>query len=520
MPFGSFDNSPDANSIWAAYRPIIFDAIVSGDLTTQPVIYCDVYFDGIFYKTLSKTVLLAGTTDTFRFDIQDAAQEYLGSFIGENGGGGIVVAPPLVTAAFVKIRGSSYDVDGFIIPDPAIPIQGTGNTSPTAGGGSASATFYIVNATLQHEQSQDLADHLEAYEFTDLGDWGATTYPLTHRPNNYKVCVDDSDYFPILTDQTPTGVRIHYKLKGSNDFTDGEGSEICSPVGPLPSSLPNAAVNEPYDVEIPLTGTAPFELDTFAGPSWMSANIVDGFLVLTGTPIDADAATGVSVIATVSNCEGGNTSTITTTINVIACIAVGVGATALPDARAGEPFNAVISLTGDAPFVIDSFTLSGSWMTATIVGNNLVLSGTPTDGDVDTAVLVEVVVLNCSGTQSDTYSDTIDILPSNNFTANAAVNFRINNITGINTPSPTIFPTAINGQKKGHHTGLSSTYSVNITGTIVTTTHLSTYVNGTRIDCQLIGSVVGTVISAVNYNVDVTAAEEDNVVFSIEAGLC
>jgi len=60
-----------------------------------------------------------------------------------------------------------------------------------------------------------------------------------------------------------------------------------------------------------------------------------------------------------------------------------------------------------------------------------------------------------------------------------------------------------------------------VTGTIVTTTKITAYLNGTPVDCVVIGTVVGTVITAGGYALDVPAfTEDDEVRFSVESGVC
>jgi hypothetical protein len=69
---------PDPQAIKSAYRPIIFDVTAPG---TPKVVYCDLYFNGRYYKTLSKTQYHSknalGSYSYWKFDIADACQEFL-----------------------------------------------------------------------------------------------------------------------------------------------------------------------------------------------------------------------------------------------------------------------------------------------------------------------------------------------------------------------------------------------------------------------------------------------------------
>src|SRR5690349_10021396 len=91
MPINSILEQPLGNSLRAAYRPIRISVnaqSTSGDKVVPPVVYCDIYFAGVYYKTISKTqyselkLLSAAGEDPswlvrYDFDIQDLCQEYL-----------------------------------------------------------------------------------------------------------------------------------------------------------------------------------------------------------------------------------------------------------------------------------------------------------------------------------------------------------------------------------------------------------------------------------------------------------
>jgi hypothetical protein len=514
MAISGIVTQPASDHLMAAYRPIILDVTATatmGPSAVPPVVYCDIYFAGVFYKTIKKTAALA--SGNWRFDIQDAAQEYLGKYLAAIYGQAIVEAPPLIALAFCRFRSSGIDTEGFIVPDPTIPVQATGNTNPTAGTGTQSNSFYVVNSTLQHDQAQDLADHLDAWKNPD-DTWDATTYPLTHRPRNYFLCTEDSDYFPILSDKTPTGLSITYTNKdGTIGSSDSEA--ICIPIGALNPTLPNGSLGDPYSVSIPLSGTAPFVLDDFSGPDWMSAEIDGSDLVLSGTP-DA-TGTGISVSATVSNCEGPGQS-FTKTISVTTCVAVSIsGSIFMPDATALVPYNKTFSLSGTPPFAIDSTTIP-AWMTAVISGSTLQLFGTPAESDVGTAISVVVNLTNCTA-GTFTLTTAINVLSSQNFVLQAAYNFKIDSVTG--TGAPAIGPTTVNGQKTGHHPGLSGDYLMTITGTVVTPCFVVLVKNGNPVSCQQISTVIGTSIFAVSYNFTaLTALESDIIKFTINQGIC
>jgi hypothetical protein len=66
-------------------------------------------------------------------------------------------------------------------------------------------------------------------------------------------------------------------------------------------TLPDAIVGQDYFVELAITGTTPVIMSDFAGPEWMTAEVIGSVVRFTGTP-DA-AATNVAVLFTLNNCD-------------------------------------------------------------------------------------------------------------------------------------------------------------------------------------------------------------------------
>jgi len=201
--------------IMAAYRPIVFQFSAANN---PPVVYCDIYFNSVYYKTISKTITNAA--GYYQFDIQDAAQEYLKAILAPNGQSNVVVPSQFFTQCFCKFRVSSFDTNGFIAPETPVPIQATGTQVAVSGGGIQSNLFYILNSSLQHENNQSLATHLSYYK---NGVWDANVFPATHRPNKYKVYMSDSDYYPLITcmDITQLNIEVRYKDGTTDNLTSG-----------------------------------------------------------------------------------------------------------------------------------------------------------------------------------------------------------------------------------------------------------------------------------------------------------
>lgn len=291
MAISDINAAPNEQSLNAAYRPVILRAETDG---IPPVVYCDIYFEDQFYKTLSRTSpWQIGEGTLWEFDIQDAAQEYLAELISTNGGSTFIKAVPLVVRTKVYFRDSETDENGFLVPEPDIPIQGSVGVSPVPGGGTPSNEFYIVNSTLRHEDVQDLATHLGFFE---NGSWVDGTYPLSHRPANYKVCKDDNDYFPIITDQEPASLTINYVNADGTTGTatasvshddDGElPTPECVPMsGGSSVPFPAGVVGQPYSYSYPIpSGSGPYTIAAVELPSWMESSVVGNHALFEGTP--------------------------------------------------------------------------------------------------------------------------------------------------------------------------------------------------------------------------------------------
>lgn len=251
---------PTSGKLMAAYRPIVISATDSGN---PPVVYCDVYIDGNYYKTISRTQA------PYQFDVQDAIQEYIEKYIPSNGGSAIET--DILHEVYVKIRSSQFDVNGFIQPDGPIPVQATGGTPSTPGGGTQSNSFWGVNATLQHEDNQDLETHLNSFK---LRNWANTMAPLTHRPDGYRICKGDSDFFPVVNKGNSIDcLKINYKLKGQNTF---QSINTCNPLPPINGLIWkwDRTAGDSVDLGLvePISGLSPIN-GTFTSIDWGDGTI-------------------------------------------------------------------------------------------------------------------------------------------------------------------------------------------------------------------------------------------------------
>lgn len=397
MPITSIISQPATSSINAAYRPTVLEVTATNTDSTArpPVVYCDIYIASVFYKTLSKTQpLIIGITDTtWYFDIQDACQEVLLKQIGANGGGSIITTTSLFASVFCKFRSSGYDANGFILSEDTAPIQATGTIAATSGTGTTSNTFFVINSALQHQNNQGLALHLNAYK---SGTWNATTYPLTHRTDNYRVCPLSSDYFPIFSNSVPNCIAISYRNRGETGYTaasscgGGGGCNAVSFSG-IPN-LPNGVVGTPYTYSFGLIGDTPFTLSGITKPTWMVIGVSGSTVTFSGTP--TATGTAIAVSFSVNNC-GGSVAFADTFNVTAACVNASFtgGMQSLPDATIGQPYVFSFGLTGTAPFTLGTI-VKPAWMAISVSGSTVSFSGTPTA--LASGVAVSFNVLNCA----------------------------------------------------------------------------------------------------------------------------
>lgn len=418
MPIGSIISQPSANSLNAAYRPIVF--VVSATATgggVPPVVYCDIYVNDIYYKSQEKTKASAAG---WQFDIQDACQEVLKNFIAANGGSTIITASTIFATVSCKFRSSGFDADGFITPEDTAPVQGTGSVSPVSGTGTASNTFFVVNSTLQHDQNQDFEAHMNSYK---QGTWNANTFPLTHRGSlqgaaTYRVCENDSDYFPIVNKagDIPTCITVFYTLR---DGTTGNVNDCGA--GPTTCPIVTGIV---INTEDNGDGTQTFDILWNAPDPLVTVVTIKYRINASGDPFTTVAVSAIAQERSIvlplgiyefqlqmsGSCNTSTTGSMVEGIEAPECLpALFAGEPGLPAGIVGVPYFFSIPFSGDLPLSL-SAEVKPDWMSIDVSGSNINLSGTPGTGDDGSSIAVSFTVTNACG--SDDFADTVDIAVS------------------------------------------------------------------------------------------------------------
>lgn len=195
------------SGICATYRPAILNAFAGN----PDIIYCDVYFEDVYYKTLvssSPTSVYPFNTAYafYTFDLQHVAQEYLAEYYAmpQINLSAMWRADPLsklmgYTKCTCRLRGS-MQTNGVWSPEGyAIPVQGTADTEPISGGGLLVDAFYFLNASPQFEDwgtfDQYLRHHCQNHYI--IRDKAVKIYTLqTNEEEN--VYLDDYNYMTVL----------------------------------------------------------------------------------------------------------------------------------------------------------------------------------------------------------------------------------------------------------------------------------------------------------------------------------
>lgn len=311
------------NRLSSAYNPILVKASVESihnpELHIPPVVWCDIYFNGVYYKSLAERnyVDVDNSGDERKaiveFNLSNAAQEFLKTKLCDFGISEVTEDKTAITECFCKIRSSGLE-DGIIDVEGPEPIQATKNTPAVEGGGTQTNSFFIINAALQLEDNPNLANHLSYFKPNE--NWGENTFPLTHRREDRIIGTNDTYTYPILTDSELTCLKLNYKDRNgiwhqANWCKPCQGLEIIGITEPLE----NAYIDVEYTKEFTLIGNKPFVIENVDIPEWLELELIGNKLNLKGTPTEESEDETISI--TISNCDGQNEETINTTLSVL-----------------------------------------------------------------------------------------------------------------------------------------------------------------------------------------------------------
>lgn len=304
MDIASFLSEPNPTNepvfVQAAYRPIYFLVEADSVVTYDQPMYADIYMDGTFYKTLSSYPMpttASGTNGVYEFDLQDAYQEYLQTYIAPFPVMGITQTNATDTFSSVDtvvyFRGSSITA-GILTPNPVIPVQATASTPAVAGTGTPCYPFTVVNASILPYFRDEVGTAISIIEnnyetFLDFNRVtaglvmsGIRVYPLSNMPKNQyngtylgtlslapTVYATDNGSFPIaILEYGISGVLNRYtrNLMLVLIYTDSSGTVFVYPLPTTAASVTNGL----YYIPIGIADLA--AIDPLTTPLLLTAN--------------------------------------------------------------------------------------------------------------------------------------------------------------------------------------------------------------------------------------------------------
>lgn len=414
MPVNSIVYQPLASQLMAAYRPIIFrvQATTTGGDPVPPFVTMDVYIKGIYYQSQVVTVP-DSFTDTFSqwsFNASGILKTFLAIDLPNINNTDLVQGTHASANMFVRFRASDVDGNNFTSDEPTAPVQGTKFTDPVAGTGLQSNSFFVINATLQHEDNQNIEVHLNSFK---QGVWSENAFPQTHR-KKYFFCNDSSDHYPVIYRGTcvDADITLFYRLKGTTDFLSVTAIQpsVCA-ASTYEVAVAGLEVTVHLDAALPAGETVQVQYKKTGDPTWLT--VLNGastqFTTQDITFMPEVSPPGgdydIRVIHFCSACKSA--APVNDNFSIVATCDAVAFSNALPNAIAGSLYRQFLNLTGTPPFTTGAM-VRPSWMTITVVGSRLLCTGTVPDTPA-TGLEVSVVVNNCS---SDTalHDQTIDIV--------------------------------------------------------------------------------------------------------------
>lgn len=377
MPILSIISQPATKSLNAAYRPVTFlvKAQATNGTAKAPVVYCDVYTNGVYFKTLAKTQydkLNSSDTD-WRFDIQDIVQEVLKKYLSSYGGITVEEATTVSARIFCRFRSSGIDTNGFIQSEGFAPIQGTSSAAPVPGTGVQTNEFFVINATLDHEDNQNLATNLAQFK---TGTWAASAYPLTRRPAGCLICYNDNDYFPFFDAEKSCYQTLHinYRFRDQSLWRTNSVSIPAQPCTAAIGVISQVQFGNTVTISWTYTGTPEGFLYRMDGGPWIiTSNTSVDFTTLADGAHEFDVKAFCNCAETVQESlyftKVAASATCSSAITALGGTQTGIGSISIPVTATGAPPSFRYRVDGGAwidtasnPIAITSLTAGGHFI--------------------------------------------------------------------------------------------------------------------------------------------------------------
>lgn len=231
MSIPTIINQPD-EKVYAAYRPIIYEIETTDVLCyTTKQVSGDVYVNGVLHSTIYTDVPFYDVSGIkrWRLDISTVLQEAMKNKIQPIGTGTPALIPEMCKEVYVIFNEWSTYFNPYFSEDiifksngylPADDLTTPGNffgLPPT------SDIIYVLDATLQHYEIQNLNDYL-------LDGLGGVVKALTHKPKKSHIYVDDSEFIYYLIDRSLVYYISFKYYNASGTYITG-GVNIYTPGG-------------------------------------------------------------------------------------------------------------------------------------------------------------------------------------------------------------------------------------------------------------------------------------------------
>lgn len=289
----------------------------------------------------------------------------------------------------------------------------------------------------------------------------------------------DENQFTFIDelDKKSSGYYTRYLYEISARFSEIKyAQQLIVPEPPTSGGLqlPDGTENVPYTYMHAVNGTTPFTLSSIVKPAWMNITVSGNNIVFSGTPGSGDVGTSINVSFNVNNSVG--TLVLTDDIDVIAaasCVSVSFTSTpSIPNAVAGQPYNAFIALNGTNPYILSSI-VKPAWATIVSEATGIRITGTPPSADPTAGFSFDIS--NCGGGPLNiiTFTQVISVSSGVIITGNTSFSIGLPSGSGnIIAPPGTLVTVTINAN------GASGSYTLNTSITGATVTGSTNITNG------------------------------------------
>lgn len=200
----TISTQPDTALMYSAYRPITY--IVTSNAATISKVQCEVYINGTLVKTIVHDPDI-NTSNQFTFDVSGFVRDNLSYFTLTN-----IASLHAVSESATNTRYIQCVFNEVLLTSGVLVVQSTDYTSNTS---------YACNATLQHQDTQNLS----AY-FVD----STAKLFMTNTPDNARIHRNETIRLSFITGLTTIKSRLYQyqgtTLLGTSSSSNSIGANV------------------------------------------------------------------------------------------------------------------------------------------------------------------------------------------------------------------------------------------------------------------------------------------------------